>query len=83
MGDQVIYAIFGMEPLRDQESPAVHMVGQVSSIAGYRHTVDRIEYREQNFGDHGIGWFDVYSGCVRIASMTARSLSEVQYQTPA
>lgn len=46
------------------------------------HVVTRIEYRDENRGDHGIGWFDVWAGDVCIASLNERHVHEVYYQIP-
>lgn len=66
-----IHAIHGAEPQRDGEYPSFYAVG--------RRGVTRIERREDNYGDHGLLWFDVYEGDRLVASMSGRHVSEVSY----
>ena len=75
MSDQPIRALYGVEPMRENEYPAGFTVGHQSG----GKTVDRITYREHNYGDHGIGWYDVYAGEHCIASMNVRAVAEVHY----
>lgn len=44
--------------------------------------ITRIEYREQNMGTYGIGWFDVYRGDVAVKSFNAVTVAEVIYFAP-
>jgi hypothetical protein len=81
---QRIIAIYGMEPLRDQESPTAFVVGTAGwapGAPGAKIEVERIERREENFGDHGILWFDVYGTgeSLPFVSMQGRAVAEVCY----
>ena len=76
---QRIKAIWGMEPLRDQESPTCYVVGSASALFRVPFMVDRIERREENFGDHGLLWFDVYEGDRLVTSMQGRAVAEIMY----
>lgn len=69
--NETIRALFGAEPMRDDELPRAFIVGC--------DAVTKIERREENYGDHGLLWFDVYEGERRIASMNARFVAEIQY----
>lgn len=87
MSAQAITGVFGMEPQRDQESAQAHIVGSKSWVVGHGNpqpfTVGRIERREDNFGDHGLLWFDVFDTDGRLAtSMQGRAVSEVHYAPP-
>lgn len=76
-----ISAIYGMEPGREGEYPMAHRVGQQSRWAdGTLFTVSRIERREDNFGDHGLLWFDVFDGDKLAHSMQGRAVAEVHYE---
>lgn len=79
-----IKAIFGMEPGREGEYPTAHIVGGVShSVHGNADarpfTVTKIERREDNFGDHGLLWYDVYDGDRVAVSMQGRAVAEVHH----
>ena len=75
-----ISAIYGMEPNREGEYPTVHAVGSDSyAPGGKRFTVSKIVQREQNFGDHGLLWFDVYEGERIAASMQGRAVAEIHF----
>lgn len=41
--------------------------------------VTKIERRDENMGTYGIGWYDVYKGDVRIASINAMCVEAVTY----
>lgn len=71
-----IKAIYGPEPMREGEYPAGYEVG-FKTAAG---DVTAIRSRHENFGDHGIGWFDVFVGEKRFASMNHRAVAEVYYK---
>ena len=81
MTAQAIAAIYGMEPGREGEYPTAHVVGSQSvGINGDRFTVSRIDQRAENYGDHGLLWFDVFDTLGnRFASMQARAVAEVIY----
>ena len=72
MPEQKIKAIFGVEPLRENEYPSVFLVGSDG--------VTEIMSREENLGEYGIRWFDVFEGRRLVASMNARFVAEVHYQ---
>lgn len=75
---QVIRAIFGPEPRQEGVQPLTYIVGsKACSVAG---PVTSIVERVQDLGDRGIAWYDVWCGDVRIASVNATTISEVQYQ---
>lgn len=76
--DRPIAMIVGHEPDREGEYPSVFKVG--IPVRFNLAPVDLIEYREANYGDHAIGWFDVHAGSKVIASMAARAVSEIHYQ---
>lgn len=44
-----------------------------------KNDVTSIKYREDNYGDHGLGWFDVYFGDAVEQSIAARAVAEVRY----
>jgi hypothetical protein len=84
MSGHTITAVFGMEPQRDQENAQAHVVGSKSYVVGPNvprpFTVGRIERRMENFGDHGLLWFDVFDTDGRLAtSMQARAVAEIHY----
>lgn len=66
-----IKGIFGAEPNRENEFPEAYIVGHGG--------VTRIEAREQNLGEYGIQWFDVFKGDHLTASMNARFVATVAY----
>lgn len=75
-----ITAIYGVEPMREGEYPMAHVVGSDSNINGRdKVRVEWIERREENYGDHGLSWFDVLSGGKVVASVQARAVAEVHY----
>lgn len=82
-----IIAVRGEEPTGDGEA-STYIVGQ-SAGEGY-DTVTRIEHRVENRGDHGIGWFDVYTKDFRMRAaeerlaiaINERHTAEVSYITP-
>lgn len=73
-----IKAIFGMEPMREGEYPMAYIVG--SPPGGHDCDVIKIEFREDVYGDHGEGWFDVFDEDGIIGSVNVRSVAEVHYQ---
>ena len=75
---ETIKAVFGAEPRREGEYPTMWVVSQ--EYEG--RTITHILFREDNYGDHGLGWFDIFSGEIRLASMSARETTEVHYQFP-
>lgn len=82
MSEKVIRAIFGQEPMREGEYPAMFLVGDKAhgpDLPGGR-TVTKIVRREENYGDHGLLWFDVYAGDDLIRSMQGRAVAEVHWE---
>ena len=79
-----IKGICGMEPSREGEYPCAYYVGSQFGNAGIEPCgiVTEIRYREDNYGDHGLGWYDVFIGEVRVASMQARAVADIFYFTP-
>lgn len=73
-----IQALGGPEPMREGECPWFIEVGKPFN----GEVVTRIEHREDNRGDHGIGWFDACSDTRRIASFNERHVAEVIYAEP-
>lgn len=76
---QLVAAVYGPEPNREGEYPTAFIVGQNCGAMGETLVVERIDYREDNFGDHGLGWFDVFADGKRVASLSARHVAEVRY----
>lgn len=70
-----IRAIDFPEPLREGEYPFCVIVGH--DLFG--STVTRIEHRIDNRGDHGVGWFDCYSGETLLSSYNERHTAGVRY----
>ena len=68
--------ICGEEPHRENEYPLTFTVGDTFRDFEVTH----IEHREDNRGDHGVGWFDIYSGKKRLASLNERFTSYVEYE---
>jgi len=75
--DKPIKGIWGHEPMREGEYPSAFIVG--SPCGDF--LVTKVTFREDHYGDHGIGWFDVWSEETLIGSVNARAVSEVHYQT--
>lgn len=69
-----INAIYGTEPMREGEYPTSFLVGYG------KPPVEAITYREHNYGDHGLGWFDVTVEGQVVASMAARAVAEIRYE---
>ena len=65
--------IVGIEPMREGELPFSYKVG----VDG----VTDIKYSCMNYGDHGVGQFDVYKGDEIYASMMHRATADVFYFT--
>ena len=75
-----IMSIYGAEPMREAEYPQAYIVGHPPGAASDDLIVTKIEFREDNYGDHGLGWFDVWAGETLLASMSARHVADVHYQ---
>lgn len=80
-----IKGIWGHEPMREREYPLRYVVGESADDAAVSNNsggiVLSITYREDNYGDHGIGWFDVWGPeNTLIAAVAARAVAEVQYK---
>lgn len=78
--DKAVQAIYGHEPLREKEYPFAYEVGKLVAMP-VGNCVERIEFREDNYGDHGLGWFDVWleDGNL-LASVNVQAVAEVRYQ---
>ena len=75
-----ITAIYGIEPGREGEAPLAHVVGFNSHIAGRGQLpIDQIKRRDENYGDHGLSWFDALSAGIVVASVQARAVAEIHY----
>lgn len=76
---KVVRAIYGHEPHREGEYPVAHAVGAPlrGSTAGI--VVDAIKYREDNYGDHGLGWYDIVANDQIALSISARAVAEIHY----
>lgn len=74
-----IQMIVGAEPLRAGENPRFYCVGQASGFNTGNWPVKSITYRVDDYGDHGLGWYDVWSHDSLIASVAARAVAEVIY----
>lgn len=71
-----IKAIYGCEPMRDGEYPTAIIVG--SPIR--ERMVARIARREDNFGDHGLLWFDALDEAGQvIMSISGRAVAEIYH----
>lgn len=69
-GPQPIKAIYGHEPMREGETPEAYIVGH--------NSVARIEHEMHNYGDHGIGWYNVFrEDGAMVASMQERAVASV------
>ena len=82
-----ILGIWGHEPKREGEYPTAYVVGAPCGTFGNEATlVSRIAYREVNYGDHALGFFDIFvevDGKERqIVSMAARAVAEIHYEPP-
>lgn len=80
--DQPIEAIFGFEPMREGEYPTSFTVGQYYDGRYREKLCERITFREDNYGTHGVGWFDVWSGGEVVRSLNACAVAEVYYAPP-
>lgn len=63
--------ICGHEPMREGEYPTMFEVG--------KNGVTKIECMTEDYGDHGVGWFDVYFGERVMQRMQVRAVAEVRY----
>ena len=82
-----ILGIWGHEPKREGEYPMAYVVGSPCGTLGQEETItSRIAYREMDYGDHGLGFFDVsveVDGEERlIVSVAARAVAEIHYAQP-
>jgi hypothetical protein len=78
--EQPIQWIAGHEPVRGGEYPIFHRAGQ--PVAPGDVEIEQITYRHANYGDHGLGWFDVWAGGMVIKSVAARAVAEIKYMPP-
>ena len=79
-----IHWIIGHDPLRKEEYPFTARVG---SYIAEKHAVVKIVARTDNRGDHGIGWFDVFTSSLEdgaetklYCSVNERHVAEVYYK---
>ena len=72
MSNREIEAVWGPEPLRDGEYPAGARVG----FDG----VTRIERRDEDLGEYGIVWLDVFKDGILSASFNALHIAAVHYR---
>ena len=82
-----ILGIWGHEPNRTGEYPAAYVLGAPCGTYDQEDTyVCRIAYRETDYGDHRLGFFEVFvevEGEERhIVSMAARAVAEIHYAQP-
>lgn len=79
---QAILFIEGHEPLREGEYPAFFKVGE--EHGQLEQEVAEITHRYEHRGDHGIGWYDVWTekdGKRQLrASMNERAVATVGYE---
>ena len=78
MSESPIKAIWGMEPMREREYPQCYIIGH-PAMSG-TPVVTAIKRRDDYFGDHSISWYDIWSGEMLVASMSARAVAEIHYQ---
>ena len=78
MTEPLIKGIWGAEPMRKDEYQQCYIVG--SPAMASNHMITRIACRHDNYGDHALGWYDIWSGETLIASMSARYVAEIHYQ---
>jgi hypothetical protein len=75
MSERIIKGVWMPDPMQEGYTADGALVG--------RHGVTRIERREENYGDHGLSWFDVFQGDVLVRSYNARHVAEIHYAPPA
>ena len=80
----IIVGIWGHEPKREGEFPLAYLVGLPCGTHGDGEAItSRIAYREVDYGDHRLGFFDIFimvDGDERqIASVAARAIAEIHY----
>lgn len=66
--------ICGMEPLREGEFPSMFEVG--------KNGVTEITAETENYGNYGIGWFNIHFGEHILQRMQMRAVAEVRYFHP-
>lgn len=79
-----VETLIGHETGREGEVPMLYSVGipipKNGMVSLTKPSVDRITYREDYYGDHALGWYDVYVGDQVAASVAARAVAEIQYK---
>lgn len=80
-----ILGIWGHEPRREGEFPLAYVVNAPCGTRGQEETItSRIAYREMDYGDYILGFFDIFievDGDERqIASVAARAVAEIHYK---
>ena len=63
--------ICGFNPKEDGALPTFFQVGA--------NGVSKIEAETEDYGDHGLGWFNVYFGDELLQRMAARAVAEIRY----
>ena len=79
MSTPEIKGIYGLEPMREGEWPVGYTVLETDPRT--KRMITHIEHEEWNRGDHGVGWFVVYSAGDVIARMGERAVAEIHYAT--
>lgn len=78
MSESTIHHICGLEPMRSGEYPSFFRVGDVLTNYG---PIKSIVRREENYGDHGLLWFDVLGEDDNVmVSIQGRAVAEIVYQ---
>ena len=82
-----IFGIWGHDPHRKDEYPMAYVVGLPCGTRFQESApTSRIAYREVDYGDHRLGFFDVFvevGGKERqIVSVAARAVAEIHYAQP-
>jgi hypothetical protein len=63
-----------MEPMREGEYPSMFEVG--------KNGVTEITAETENYGDHGIAWFNVHFGEHVLQRMQFRAVAGIRYFAP-
>ena len=82
-----VLGIWGHEPRREEEFPLAYVVNAPCGTRGQEETItSRIAYREMDYGDYILGFFDIFievDGDERqIAAVAARAVAEIHYAQP-
>ena len=74
MSDPRIEWISGYQPNDEREYPISHRVGYDGITA--------IEYELHNYGDHGIGVYNVFKDGTLFSTVSHRAVAEIRYFEP-